>query len=174
MRVTVQPELQDYVHFGMMLLMREKQVRFSRALQRFLLPGIALLLTLLERPIHGVHVGVALAFAAVFAYVQPKLFDASIRRKVERMYQSRAAHDPAFLMPYTVETIDGGLRAQRGGEVYTLVYEGMDFYHADDEALCAIGGGFDFILPKRAFPSQEAYCNARDAIDFAIQVAIRK
>lgn len=174
MRIEVKPELNDYIKFAKIALFREKQIKRSIAIQTAMLPIIAILLTTLAKPINWLNLAIAVVLSALWIYFYPKMFRKMLEKRIERSLKSRAMNNPNFLMPYVIEKIDGGLKATRNGHEFIALYDNLEMYEADDEHLLLIGGGFDFIIPRRMFDSDEDFNNLKEAIDFAIQVAIRK
>ncbi|MDO5716490.1 MAG: hypothetical protein Q4Q17_01705 [Tissierellia bacterium] len=173
MPVKVEPILEDYMNVSLILLHREKQVKFSMWMQTLLLPIVALVLVLMGRPIRIPLVIFAVALSAVWIFLYPKLFKRMINKKVEKMFRNKMANSPHFLDPYTVDYTDGGLIAKRNNEEFTALFDCLDLYLTDEDHLYIIGGGFDFILPRRAFPNDEIFEATKADIDFKIQIALR-
>lgn len=174
MKIEVKPVLEDYFKFVKVAVFREKQVRRSIVIQSAMLPLVAMLLTLLARPINWFNVGFAAVLSVLWIIFYPKLFKRSLSKRLENNLRARAEKNENFLMPYTIEKIDGGLKATRNGQEFIALFDNLEMYEADDEHLLLIGGGFDFIIPRRMFNSDEEFNNLKDAIDFAVQVAIKR
>ncbi|MCI5675116.1 MAG: YcxB family protein [Ezakiella sp.] len=174
MKLEVNPVIEDYIKFARVALFEQKQVRRSIAFQSAALPILAMLITLLGRPINWTNVFFAACLSVLWIVFYPKIFKKMLGKRVENSVKDMANKNEHFLDPFIIEQVEGGLKAVRNGEEYNLLYDDIEMYNEDEEHLFLIGGGFDFIIPRRAFNSDEEFNRMKDQIDFAIQVELKR
>lgn len=176
MKLTITPTKEDYYEVARLGVFENKKFKTSIWFQRLTLPIIAMLLTLLSKPIIPKNVIVAAAISVVWFFIIPYLTKRSMSRFLKKQFELKAVDKADFLTPYTIEDVEEGLLATQGDDKYKLLFDSASNIIMEDDYIYFLQQNvpFDFLIPSHAFETKEDFNNYKEHLDRRIQIELRK